>query len=83
VLPRLPLHVARWYSRVPRPPLPPPQEQRSGVVASSSIIGEGEYDSWYRCGCFETEIVTSSSFHVDEEVTAMSCVHFPETPTLH
>lgn len=80
LVPRLALHIARWYSRVPRPPLPLPREQRSGVTASSNIAGEGEYDGWYRCGYFETEMVISDGFHLDEEVTVMSSINFPETP---
>lgn len=81
VLPRLPLHVARWYSRVPRPPaLPLPLEQRSGIATTSPISGEGEYDGWYRCGYYEEQLVMGGSFHVDEEVTVMSSVHFPESP---
>jgi len=80
VLPRLPLHVARWYSRVLRPALPLPLEQRSGIAITSPISGEGEYDGWYRCGYYEEQLVMGGSFHVDEEVTVMSSVHFPELP---
>jgi hypothetical protein len=80
VLPRLPLHVARWYSRVPRPALPLPLEQRSGIATTSPISGEGEYDGWYRCGYYEEQLVMGGSFHVDEEVTVMSSVHLPESP---
>lgn len=78
VLPHLSLHIARWYSRVPRPPLPLPQEQHTGVIASSAITGEGEYDGWYRCGYFETELLIRDNFNVEAEVRVLSSIHFPE-----
>jgi hypothetical protein len=78
VLPHLYLHIARWYSRVPRPPLPLPREQSTGVIASSAITGEGGYDGWYRCGYFETELVIRDNFNVGEEVRVLSSIHFPE-----
>lgn len=80
VLPRLPLHVSRLYSRVPRPPLPLPSEQRPGVDVMTPLPSNDEFGGWYRCGYFEREIVTEGMHRVTDTFTAMSSVQFPGAP---
>jgi tetratricopeptide (TPR) repeat protein len=77
VLPRLPLHVGRLYSRVPRPPLPLPSEQHPGVDATTPLPDDDEFAGWYRCGYFEREIVTERMHRVTDTVMVMESVQFP------
>lgn len=80
VLPRLPLHVGRLYSRAPRPPLPHPSAQHSGTDAVLPFPEGDEYGGWYRCGYFEMEIATEFMHRVTAIIKVMSSVNFPKEP---
>jgi hypothetical protein len=82
ILPRLPLHIGRLYSRSPRPPLPRPQEQGTRVEATKPLSDGDEYSGWFRCGSFEREILTERIHRVTDEFMAMSSVQFLAAPTV-
>jgi len=82
VLPRVHLQVANWHSRVTRPPLPLPSDQREGVEAVSPLGDGNEYAGWYRCGYFESQLRVGEAgmFSCDGFTTAIAGVQFPGMP---
>jgi hypothetical protein len=75
ILPGLPLHVRRWFSRDKRPNLPMPSEVAASVTQAAPTSSSDEFDGWYRCGYYEREIVLQSMVHVVDDVSVMSGLH--------
>lgn len=74
VTPNISLHITRWYSRVPRPKLPYPSNQKSQLNETVPICENGEYDGWYRCGYFEQELLIDLSYGLSGKINVESSV---------
>ena len=72
ILPRIYLHVGRWFSRSKRPDLQMPNEISTSVVSAEAISRKDAFDGWYRCGYYEREIVMRGIVDVEDEVSVMS-----------
>lgn len=61
LLPDLEQYVPHWNSRVVRPPLEKPSEQRAGTTPIGPLVDSAEFNGWFRVALWECEMVSDET----------------------